>query len=307
MRFWILLLLTMTLAHAAPEPTPQSWQPAQLSHSYSFDLASKITGQTYRILIAEPAGPAPAGGYPVLWMLDGLASFPAMEGVRIKPKSVGESAAWRQEKGSKPAGLIVAVGYASGQAFDVDARALDYTPKVEGVSGDLFSPRHGRADLFLRFLIEELRPEIARHFPVNPRANTLFGFSYGGLFTLYVLSTAAQHFQRYWAASPSLWFDEARTLNRLPARLKTVHLDPATRVQITVGQDEQYPPRFASETVKAKLQQRAMVDHAQSFARQLGGALKVEFTILPAHDHLDTFYHGTRRVADFAFATETKP
>ena len=90
MRFWILLLMTMTFAHAAPEPTPQSWRPVQLSHSYSFDLASKITGQTYRILIAEPAGPAPAGGYPVLWMLDGLASFPAMEGVRICEGLVAE-------------------------------------------------------------------------------------------------------------------------------------------------------------------------------------------------------------------------
>jgi hypothetical protein len=41
-----------------------------------------------------------------------------------------------------------------------------------------------------------------------------------GLFALYVLSTAPQYFQRYWAASPSLWFDEARTLSRLLARMK---------------------------------------------------------------------------------------
>ncbi len=291
------------------EPLPANWAPAQLSRSLSFDMDSKHTGQRYRILIGLPHKAAPASGYPVLWALDGLASFPFMEVTRPRPASPNESVEWRKKIGDEPAGLIVAIGYASGEAIDVNARALDYTPETPATTGDSFSSQHGGAAAFLQFLTQELRPMLARHFAMNPKQHTLFGFSYGGLFALHTLSTQPQHFQRYWAASPSLWFGDHQTLKQLPQHLESLRFKqhPA-QVMITVGLDEQYPASFASAALKKRLETRTMVDSAERFANLLDGAgqadLQAKFQSLPAHDHHDMLMHGARRVIDFAFAPD---
>lgn len=309
---WCLLALgpashAQSPSAAAQSSVPTSWAPATLSRSLSFDMDSKTTGQRYRILIGMPHKDAPATGYPVLWALDGLASFPFMEVARPRPVSPTESAKWREMVGDEPAGLIVAVGYASGDAFDVNARARDYTPETTAKTGDAFSTQHGGAASFLKFLTEELRPLLARHFAMNPGQHTLFGFSYGGLFALHTLSKQPHHFQRYWAASPSLWFGEHHTMKALPQRLAALHFDQyPTKLMVTVGLDEQYPQTFASAAVKEKLATRTMVDNAARFAHMLRAAdppnVQVTFQAVAAHDHQDMLMHGARRVIDFAFA-----
>lgn len=287
------------------EPLPAGWAAPTLSRSVAFDLDSQHTGQRYRVWLGLPHKAAPAGGYPVLWALDGLASYPLMEVARPRPPSAGESAQWRQKIGEEPAGLVVAVGYASGDPLDVNARAKDYTPAVTGKTGDTFSHQHGGAEAFLRFLTLELRPLLARHFAMHPQQHTLFGFSYGGLFTLHTLSTQPQHFQRYWASSPSLWFGEHHVMRGLPQRLAALPVQPAVRVMVTVGQDEQYPASFASAEVQKKLQERTMVDNAQRFVQASKDhvpAWQVQLQQVPGHDHQDMLFHGARRVLEFAFA-----
>lgn len=306
----ILFAMLIAPAHAqsAPAPLPADWTAATVSRSARFEISSRHTGQRYRIQLGLPLGPAPAAGYPVLWALDGGASFSAMEAFRLRDghekKNPGE--AWR-ERAAGPVhdGLIVAIGYASDEAFDVDARALDYTPLPEAPAGDRLSTRHGGADAFIAFLTDELRPLLAAHFAMDPQRHTLFGFSYGGLLTLHVLSTQPRHFQRYWAASPSLWFAGHQTLNALPARLKTLDFTQApVRLTLTVGHDEQYPARFATPQVREKLQARRMVDNVARFGELLRDAKGIEVTRLdlPGRDHYDMFQHGARHVQTFAFA-----
>ncbi|WP_051412874.1 alpha/beta hydrolase [Methylophilus sp. 5] len=300
-------LLHLSLAQADTLPLPTHWAPTQLSNSLSFDLTSSYTGQQYRIVLDLPHKAPPAGGYPVLWALDGLASVPMMEVARPRPPYANESAQWRKKVGEEPAGLIVGIGYASGVPFDINARAQDYTPATSAKTGDSFSTKHGGADAFLKFLTLELRPLLAQHFELNPEKNTLFGFSYGGLFTLYTLSTQPQHFQRYWAASPSLWFGEHQTIKQLPDHLTALQqVHTINRVMITVGTDEQFPASFASAEQQAKLQSRTMVDNAERFAtllQQTGlPASKVQFQRLQDHDHEDMLMHGARAVPAFAFA-----
>lgn len=288
-------------------PLPSDWAPAQLSRSLSFNMRSAYTGQQYHILIGLPHKAAPANGYPVLWALDGSASVPFMEVARPRPPSSNESAQWRKKVGDEPAGLVVGIGYASGDPFDVNARAQDYTPATSANTGDTFSNQHGGDEAFLKFLTLELRPLIAQHFTLNPQQNTLFGFSYGGLFTLNLLSTQPQYFQRYWAASPSLWFGQHQSIKHLPERLKTLkNTQSVSRVMITVGKNEQYPASFASAEEQAKLQSRTMVDNAEQFAsvfkKEGPAGVEVQFQLLEDHDHMDMLMHGARRVLDFAFA-----
>jgi uncharacterized protein len=305
-------LMSCSLACQADEPwstqpLPKEWAPAQLSRSLSFDLSSKYTGQQYRIVLGLPHKAAPASGYPVLWALDGLASVPLMEVTKARPASSSDSAQWRKKIGEEPAGLIVGIGYASGVPMDVNARALDYTPATTAKTGDSFSTQHGGDEAFLKFLTLELRPLIAQYFALNPQQNTLFGFSYGGLFTLNTLSTQPQFFQRYWAASPSLWFGEHQTMKRLPERLQILKATQGIqRVMITVGKNEQYPASFASAEEQTKLQTRTMVDNAENFAKQLKQQgpknTEIQFQVLADHDHMDMLMHGARRVLEFAFA-----
>jgi len=311
MRFSLFTMLSwlvhLPLAQAGTLPFPAHWTPTQHSHSLSFELSSSYTGQQYRIVLDLPHKAPPAGGYPVLWALDGLASVPMMEVARARPPSASESAQWRKKIGEEPAGLIVGIGYASGAPFDINGRAQDYTPATSANTGDSFSTQHGGADAFLKFLTLELRPLLAQHFELNPQKNTLFGFSYGGLFALYTLSTQPQYFQRYWAASPSLWFGEHQTIKQLPDHLQALsRVQTVDRVMITVGKDEQYPASFVSAEEQAKLQSRTMVDNAERFATLLQQTglprSQVQFQRLDDHDHQDMLMHGARRAPAFAFS-----
>ncbi len=305
----LMLGLPATTHAAAPEPAlPEGWTTVEAGRSASFELHSRHTGQHYRILLGLPMSAAPKAGYPVLWALDGGASFMSMDAFRPRqPRTQPRPAdAWRDRAaGEVHDGLLVAIAYASGEAFDVNARALDYTPEPDGPTGDMLSPRHGGADAFLRFLTEELRPLLAQHFTMDPQRHTLFGFSYGGLFTLHTLSTQPQHFQRYWAASPSLWFADHQTMRALPARLQAQDFAAAPiRLTITVGHDEQYPASFASPNLRQKLQTRTMVDNVQRFARLLRErpGTQVSLHDLAGRDHYDMFQHGARHAMAFAFA-----
>src|SRR3984885_4623027 len=68
----------------------------------------------------------------------------------------------------------------------------------------LRSIREGRAAQFLAFLEDELRPVIDERYRVRPEGSGLFGYSYGGLFTMYALMRRSPMFQRYGAGSPGV-------------------------------------------------------------------------------------------------------
>ncbi|GAA1718202.1 alpha/beta hydrolase-fold protein [Kribbella yunnanensis] len=61
-----------------------------------------------------------------------------------------------------------------------------------------------RADAFLTFLTDELHPEVCRRYRVAPTGHGLFGYSYGGLFTLYALLSGSPLFSKYGAGSPGV-------------------------------------------------------------------------------------------------------
>ena len=62
----------------------------------------------------------------------------------------------------------------------------------------------GRAAQFLAFLETELRPVIEDRYRILDGATGLFGYSYGGLFTLYALMCQSPMFRRYGAGSPGV-------------------------------------------------------------------------------------------------------
>lgn len=159
-------------------------------------------GRDYRIMLWKPDGPAPEGGFPVIYLLDANACFGAMaEAVRMHARGPH-----RLE-----ASAVVGIGYETDQPFDTEARFYDFTIHADHEELpqrpiDVPWPQTGGAEQFLAFIEEELKPLIEREVPINRTRQTLFGHSLGGWLVLYTLFTRSRAFQYYAAGSPSIWW-----------------------------------------------------------------------------------------------------
>ncbi|OLS59178.1 alpha/beta hydrolase [Pseudomonas putida] len=196
------LLLVTGCALAQPEPE-QKMQAAVLQAqdaAYGFstlDLDSVDGQRHYRLWVGKPARPAPAAGYPVLWMLDGNAALSALEPAELEKLAGGQ------------APLLVAVGYRTEQRIDRNGRTRDYTPVVPGLEAQvdpLTGQPSGGVDAFLDLLIGRMQPMVAQVAPIDGNRQTLWGHSYGGVAVLHALFTRPGAFSDYAAASPSLWW-----------------------------------------------------------------------------------------------------
>jgi len=278
-------------------------------------LDSRHTGQRYRIWLGLPDGPPGPGGYPALFALDGQAAFALMDPGRPRPHSETAQPSQHDEfrrgkqQGRRSPGLLLGIGYASGRPLDLDARALDYTPTDACAPCDRLSPRHGGAERFLDFIELELLPTLAAVLPELPLDRgrlSLFGHSYGGLFTLYTLLHRPALFARYWASSPSLWFGDRHLLRGLDERLAKLK-KPAgeRRLHLGVGLLERGDPAQSAER-NARLRANRMVDNAQDFLAALRASawpgLRISHAELADHDHGAMFLQGASAAPGFAFS-----
>jgi len=286
-------LLAGMLMPACAAPAP-AWQAAGLPQAQQLDLPSARTGHRYRIFISVPETAAPAGGHPVMYVLDGNAAFPS---VALMARTVAR----RSKVTGLHAPVVVGIGYASGEDFDATARARDYTPTAAGKA----AKGEGGADLFLDFIEQELKPLIQATVPVDPQRQALFGHSYGGLFTLHALFTRPAAFQTYIAASPSIWFSERFVLSEVAGLAASRKQKP--QVLLTVGELEQSsgPPTAKPSERTAALAQKKMVDEARDLAAQLEaqkqafGLTRVGFIELPRENHGSALFPALSRGLEF--------
>jgi predicted alpha/beta superfamily hydrolase len=113
----------------------------------------------------------------------------------------------------------------------------------------------GGGAAFQAFLLEELRPYIETRYPIDPKAEVLFGHSLGGVFTANILARNPDAFAGYLIASPSVWADPT-----ILARLKAVR-DKAGQHRVFVGyggelwtaQSQARPMGLGTRSRKARL------------------------------------------------------
>lgn len=120
---------------------------------------------------------------------------------------------------------------------DLTTKWFAFEPVTAAMAGLPGVAPTGGADDFLEFLAEELKPALARAFPIDPDESTLAGQSFGGMFALYALLTRPDTFQRYLAVSPSLWWNDHALLDAA-ARIVAEHPAPAARVYMCAGELE---------------------------------------------------------------------
>ena len=163
--------------------------------------------------LAPQAGVQAPGAPAALFVTDGDLFFgTATEMTRIMHQLFGEL----------PPLLVVGIGYGGDDPrVHGETRNRDFTPSDDAGFEQMarrmnpeWEPllpegrRMGGADRFLTFLVDELAPWIASHYPVAPNGHTLFGASLGGLFTTYASLTRPGAFDHFIAASPAIWWDE---------------------------------------------------------------------------------------------------
>ncbi|WP_374580748.1 alpha/beta hydrolase [Pseudoduganella sp.] len=270
------------------------WQPVLLPQVKQLDLQSRHTGHRYRIFISVPGTPAPASGHPVLYLLDGNATFPSAA-------LMARTVARRSKATGQDAPIVVGIGYASGEDYDSAARSRDYTPSA----GDKTGKGEGGADLFLDFIEQELKPLVQSAAAVDPQRQALFGHSYGGLLTLHALFTRPAAFQAYIAASPSIWYADQHVLSEVASLAAPRNAKP--RVLLTVGELEQAaaPPSARASEHGNALAKRRMVDQARDLAAQLAahkdgfGLRQVRFIELQRENHGSAMFPALSRGLEF--------
>lgn len=316
MKFPTLLILSTALImnspqiHAAPSAQESIRHPALLPQAQEWLYQSKTNGKTYRIQTIA-VGKQPASGYPVLYLLDGDAYFPMAA-------AVAQGLEMRAQENHATPLLIVAVGYPGGKIFDNASRAEDYTPPSTSYAqtGDGTNKKFGGAEAFWRFLHTELQPQIAREFGGNPKKQTLFGHSYGGLFGLYVLFNHTETFQNYLIASPSFWLNQQRILQDLPTFLaKQQQAQSPVNVRLSVGEYEQTlaPHLSGARERQSILQNRRMVDHLLQTGKQFAAlptkAMRVETVVYPKETHSASAFSaladGIKQI--FVYNADLKP
>jgi hypothetical protein len=294
----------MTLEAETIAPGATTPEPYTLPWSTQFDLASKISGRTYRIFVFAPPLPPPEAGYPLLVTLDGNMTFPIAAAMGSMYAFSGSPA------------LVVGVGYPASPLEIQLLRFRDLTPptpsenlpKWPGVPVD--PEKFGGSREFARFLTEELRPAIAAAHKLDPARQAIFGYSLGGLFVLDTLFNQPGAFTRYMAASPSIWWsdcavlkDEAAFIQRIEAGAK------APRVLISVGDREQMlpsrrPSGMTIEDAESRIAEGRMVDNAWELSNRLsrvtGCGYAACFHAFENEDHLTCLAAAVGRALDFA-------
>lgn len=282
-------------AHGAPAGAAE----VRLPQSRQWTMRSRA-GRDYEIFVAVPEGAPPPGGFATLYVLDGNAMFlTTAEAVRAYAR--------RRDRERDLRAIVVGIGYPEG--VDVPAaRTLDLTPDVP-------EPRArqatGGADAFLAFILDELRPRIAREFPVDPARQGLMGHSYGGLFTIGALTRRPEAFQTWIGMSSSFWFGQHDLGQRVAAFAQAREADaPAARVLLTAGEFEQRPrpvewaldPERAARMAR-DLESRGQSVHAAAAARALAQApnLVADFQQIASEDHGTVIPAAIARGVDFFF------
>lgn len=240
------------------------------------------TGPGHRIFLAIPKTDPPESGWPILYLLDGNAAYDYLTATHL----------------TLAPGLVIAgIGYNTDRQFSRERRTLDFTPPDGTGDGIRPDPVHvgrlaGGGAVFLDRLIGPLREAAEQGLRIDPQRRTLWGHSFGGLFTLYALLSRPHAFARYAAISPSIWWDEP-LMRRIAAQAPAAMALPPLLVALgdrekRSGSDGPVPDGPAPVTM-----------HFLETLREFSG-LRPTLHVLREHVHIQTLAGSLPLVLPFA-------
>lgn len=184
------------------------------------DVQSESLGNRRDILVYLPPSYDSGGRhYPVIYLHDGQNLFDAVTSFAGE-WHVDETMEALSQQGIEA--IMVGIPNAG------QARINEYSPFDSADYG------HGRGDLYLDFIIEQVKPLVDTGFRTLPEpAHTgIMGSSMGGLISLYAFFRRSETFGFAGAMSPSLWFAKNaifKIVRDTPPRAGRLYLDAGTR------------------------------------------------------------------------------
>ncbi|MDT9598488.1 alpha/beta hydrolase [Sphingosinicella rhizophila] len=281
--------------------------PVVLPQTQEIAMRSKA-GLDYRIFVYVPATPPPPSGFPIIYVVDGNAWFtPMAHMMRLMANKLS---------GISPA-IVVGIGYPSDVPFNQLRRFYDFIPDMpllEKVPPGYTPPKIGGGDQFLRFIREELEPDIERRFSVDKAKRTLFGHSLGCSFAFHVLFSDSGAFQNYVCASPSLHFNGDYILKESERFIKAAASKPvaATLLYAVAEYDEKLPPSIPpelAERMAAELKRASVVTSGRALNVRLQKVpgLKTTFLEIMGENHLSEVPVLINRMLPLVLAPDGKP
>ncbi|MGW2385646.1 alpha/beta hydrolase [Streptomyces sp. NPDC001658] len=224
------------------------WQGC-LPHTDYFEMRSS-GGHDYGVWVTTPPHYDPATApAPVVYVLDGnwavgltaplivtqLDPMQAMQPyVQVSVGYAGEEAEhWERLRNRDlvPPGEPIAKEYIDAVEMGVE-RGVTTREQADSYLAELSD---SRGDMFLNFLTDDLHPRIERDYGTAPNGHGLFGYSYGGLFSLYAWLTKSTFFESIGAGSPGIVDADSQVFARLEAMGDTL---PDTKLHVTFNEQE---------------------------------------------------------------------
>ncbi|WP_440985516.1 alpha/beta hydrolase [Xanthomonas sontii] len=254
-----------------------SGTPYELVGTEVRDVPDPVSGRTYQVFVALPAGYAdhPERRYPVLYATDADYAFPVAR--QIARRLNGEGPAIEDF-------ILVGLSYALGDA-PMPSRRRDYTPTTEAGDVAAAGATHGGSSTYIAYLRGQVLPFVAQHYRTDEARRLFLGHSYGGLLGTQILLSSPELFSGYILGSPSYWFGE-HAMRAEEARFASSHRDLPAQVYMYVGEYEQrrYGKRYD------------MVTDAQQMVQTLRGrhypSLRLQLDVLGDEDHLSVAPRG---------------
>jgi predicted alpha/beta superfamily hydrolase len=143
-------------------------------------------------------------------------------GIGYKIKDMGDWAAWRTRDLTPTSVPAVDSGWAK---------------TLFKITGRQYEVNTGGAGIFLDFIVRELFPFIESNYRVSSENRGIGGYSYGGLFSLYVLFRQPELFNIYYAGSPAIGHDKGVIYN-FEKEYASSHKDLNAKLFMSTGGSE---------------------------------------------------------------------
>jgi hypothetical protein len=226
---------------------------------YVTSIQSEHLEQSRTLYVHLPEEYDPGKSYPLVILLDGEATFRAFA-------SVTALMGWQ---GLIPGCIVVGIPNIN--------REMDYAPFIEGVPGS------GNASKMLSFYRDELLPFLERQFRIGEKI--LYGHSWVGFFTTYVMLKEPELFDAYIATSPMFRF-----------------FDQVFEPSGLFGQLEGRPVSFYSSLGGEETMSRELEKFIQLLGTEAPESLQWKFTVNEGKNHDSNAITGYMDGLEFTFS-----
>ncbi len=244
----------MTIPLLQPAQYPPS---AILPNTEYFEIQSEIAGQRYAVWVNLPPRYDSEGDrrYPAIFTPDGNLFvplfipfngllrddpiYPIQPFVQVSVGYCGADIADWITRGrnrdllppNEPASPAHLAGFEAAVAAGIWTAEMGESFRASVING-------GRADLYLRFLAEELYPRITERWRIDAASTGLFGDSYSGLFSAWVALQRHPLFTRIGAASPGMATRESKVFKLLKQEVANGADHSGRRLHMTICEGE---------------------------------------------------------------------